>query len=225
MKNILLASSSKPFLSRNRNLLTRRDFQIFTTHLGNEALQLHQKLPFDLVISDMYLEDMGGDEFCAKIRHNVSSPDVPFILICYDKPEEHSRADCSGADAKIIRPIQPEQIIDTVGSLLDLHIGRTKRAMFKVMVISKKGEVKFYCESLDISITGMLLETEYHLVLGDRIICQFTLPGASQITVEGDVVRTLKTTEDISRYGIQFIGLPIASRKEVEQYIVTTKVC
>jgi len=221
MIKILISSVSKPFLTRNSDLLTRVDFQIITTHSGNDALRLHTERSFDIIISDMQLEDMGGDELCAAIRGNSMAPRAAFILICHDKPEEHARADTSGADAKIIRPIQPEQIIDTVSSLLGVQIGRTKRVIFKVLVLSKKGEVKFQCESLDISITGIMLETEYHLVLGDRIICQFTLPDAGQITTEGDVVRTVKTTEGCYRYGIQFVGLPLTSRREIERYVAS----
>lgn len=220
MKKILIASISKPFLTRNRNLLTRSDFQIMTSYSGDDALRLHDKLSFDLIICDMQLEDMGGDDLCSGIRKSSIS-DVSFILICHDKPEEHARADNSGADAKIIRPIQPEQIIDTVSSLLDVKIGRTKRVIFKVLVLSKKGEVKFHCESLDISITGIMLESEYHLVLGDRIVCKFTLPGAIQITAEGDVVRTVRTIEGLYRYGIQFVGLPLTSRRDIERFIAT----
>lgn len=219
MKKILIASASKPFLTRNKNLLTRSDFQIMTTHSGNNALQLHGEMLCDLIISDMQLEDMGGDELCAAVRGSSAAPGVAFILICYDKLDEHIRADNSGADAKIIRPIQPEQMIDTVGSLLDVNICRTKRVMFKVLVLSKKDDVRFYCESLDISISGIMLETGYHLVLGDRIVCQFTLPDSVEITSEGDVVRTVKTSECLYRYGVQFVGLPFASRKAIEQYV------
>jgi len=219
MKKILIASSSKPFLTRNSNLLTRGDFQIITTHRGNDALRLHRESSFDLIISDMHLEDMKGDELCAGIRGNGTG--VAFILICNDRPDEHARADNSGADAKIIRPIQPEQIIDTVSSLLDVQLRRTKRVMFKVLVLSSKGEVRFHCESLDISITGIMLESEYRLVLGDRIICQFTLPGGGQITSEGDVVRTVRTGDGFYRYGVQFVGLPLASRREIERYVAS----
>jgi CheY-like chemotaxis protein len=221
MKNILITSSSRPFLNRNKNLLTRSDFQIFTATSANDALRLYQELPFDLIISDTHLDGMGGNDLCTSVRALQGPRNTAFILICMDTPDDHRRADQSGADAKIIRPIQPEQMLETVGSLLEMKLGRTRRAIFKVMVISKKGEVKFYCESIDISISGMLLETEYHLVLGDRIICQFTLPGASQIVVDGDVARTIKTPEGMFRYGIQFIGLPVTARRDIEKYIAT----
>lgn len=217
-----MVSSSKSFLARNKNLLTREDFQLNTAQSGAEAFQLHREHRFDLIIADLHLHDMGGDTLCANLRSGEIAQNVAILLICYDKAAEHVRVAQSGADAKIIRPVQPEQIIDTVGSLLDMPLGRTKRAMFTVKVVSKKGAVEFYCVSRDISITGILLETEYHLDIGDRIICQFTLPGASQIEAEGDVVRSSKAQESAYLYGVQFVGLPLSSRRLIDNFVVTS---
>lgn len=192
-----------------------------TAFSGAEALQLQNEYLFDLILADLYLEDMGGDTLCSKLRSEEISKNVVIILICYDKAAEHERVTKSGANAKIIRPVQPEQIIDTVGSLLDMQISRTKRAIFNVKVLTKKGGEAFCCVSLDISITGILLETEYHLDIGDRIICQFTIPGASQIENEGDVVRSVKTVNGLYRFGVQFIALPLSFRREIENYVTS----
>jgi len=222
MKKILLASSSKSFLQRNKNLLTRENFQLFTAHGGAEALQLHKEHLFDLVLADLHLKDMGGDALCSLLRSEEALTSVAVILICYDKPDEHERVARCGADAKIIRPVQPEQMIETIGSLLDMQLTRNKRAIFKVRVLSKKGTAEFYCVSLDISITGILLETGNHLDIGDRIICQFTLPGSSRIETEGDVVRSIKTSE-LFKYGVQFVGLSLPSRREIDRYVASVK--
>ena len=217
-----MVSSSKSFLARNKNLLTREDFQLYTAQNGAEAFQLHQEHHYDLIMADLHLHDMGGDTLCVNLRSGEVAQNVAILLICYDKADEHARVAQSGADAKIIRPVQPEQIIDSVGSLLDMQLGRTKRAMFTVKVVSKKGGVEFYCLSRDISITGILLETEYHLDIGDRIICQFTLPGASLIETEGDVVRSCKVQESTNLYGVQFVGLPLSSRRVIDNFVVAS---
>lgn len=223
MKKILLASASKSFLQRNKNLLTRENFRLFTAQSGAEVLQLQKEHCFDLILADLKLRDMDGDAVCSCLRSDETSKDVAIVLVCYDSPDEHARVARCGADAKIIRPIQPDQVIETVGSLLNLQLARTKRAIFKVRVLSKKGLNEFYCVSLDISITGILLETGHNLDVGDRIICQFTLPGLSQIENEGDVVRAAKMPTAVHLYGVQFIALPLSSRREIESYIASVK--
>jgi len=223
MKKLLLASSSKSFLQRNKNLLNREGFHLFLAHNGAEALQLHQEHSFDLVFADMQLQDMGGDALCSQLRSAGDSKKTAILLVCYDNPDEHARVAQCGADAKIIRPIQPDQVIETVGGLLGMQLVRTKRVIFKVRVLSRKGAKEFYCVSLDISITGILLETEHHLDIGDRIICQFTLPGINQIESEGDVVRSVKMQAGVHQYGVQFVALPLSSRRDIERYIASAR--
>jgi DNA-binding response OmpR family regulator len=223
MKKILLVSSSRSFLERNKTLLTRESFELFTAGGGEEALRLQEEHRFDLVLADLHLKDLEGDAVCSRLRSDENYGNTAVILICYDKAEEHERVSRCGADAKIIRPIQPEQMIETVGSLLEMQLTRTQRVIFRVRVLSKKGAVEFDCVSLDISITGILLETEHHLDIGDRIICRFTLPGASMMETEGDVVRSAKAQESSIRYGVQFVGLSLSHRREIERYVASAR--
>ncbi len=219
LKKILLVSSSKSFLERNASLLKGEGFQIITAQSGLEALQLQKEYHFNLILSDLHLLDMGGDALTKALRNDDTSKNVFIILICYDNADERARIADSGADAKIVRPAKPEQILETVGSLLDMQIGRPKRAMLTVKVSGKKGNAEFDCISIDISNTGILLETEYPLVIGDRIHFNFTLPGAGLIETEGDVIRSVNILERTYKYGVQFVGLSLSSRNAIVSYV------
>lgn len=223
MLKILLASSSKAFLTKNENLLKREDIQIFTTTSGQEAIQLHSRHNFNLILSELILTDMGGDALCTTFRSAESTKKVAFVLVCYDNPEEHAKVRQCGADARIIRPVKPAQLIETVSSLLEMQIGRVKRALFTVNVSSKKDTVEFSCISINISITGILLETDHTLAIGDRIICRFTLPESIQIEAEGDVVRSISAMGNQHKYGVQFVRLPLSYRREIERYVATVE--
>lgn len=223
LKKILLVSSSKSFLERNMSLLKGEGFHIITAQSGAEALQFQNEHHFDLILSDLHLLDMGGDTLSKTLRKDEISKNVAIILICYDNEDERARIAKSGADAKIIRPAKPEQILETVGSLLDVQIGRPKRVMFTVKVVGKKGWAEFDCISIDISTTGILLETEFSLVIGDRISCKFALPDANLIEAEGDVVRSVKILDTSYKYGVQFVGLSISSRKDIMNYVSSVR--
>jgi CheY-like chemotaxis protein len=112
VKKILIVSSSKSFLERSKNLLTGKDFQVNIAQSGAEALQLQKEYSFNLILSDMHLQDMGGDTLCSTIRNTDITKKTIIILICYDNADEHERVVKSGAVAKFIRPVQPEQIIE-----------------------------------------------------------------------------------------------------------------
>ncbi|MBP1728610.1 MAG: response regulator, PilZ [Deltaproteobacteria bacterium] len=222
MKKVLLASASKVFLKRNTNLLKGRGFQLISTMNGAEALKLHKEYLFDLVLADLKLEDMCGCTLLSLVREEEASRHVPVILICHKISGSIERVEQSGASAMLLKPIDPIQLIETIGSFLDMQIGRSKRVVLNVKVLVKKIDLEFYCLSYDISNTGILLETEYNLDLGVRIMCRFTLPGSCKIEAEGEVIRYMSTLEYKSLYGVKFINLPLPYLKSIEHYLAAT---
>jgi len=221
MKRVLLVSASRVFLKRNANLLQGRGFQLYTVTSGTEALKLHKEGLFDLILADLKLEDMCGCTLFSLVRSETGSQHVPFVLICHKISGSIERVEQCSASATLVKPIDPIQLIETIGTLLEMPIGRSKRVVLNVRVLVKKTELEFYCLSRDISTTGILLEAEYHLELGTRIICQFTLQGFNRIETEGEVVRYVNKLEDEALYGVKFIDLPRHSLKDIERYLAT----
>lgn len=221
MKQVLITSASKVFLKRNSNLLRGRGFQLFTTTTGADALKMHDEYVFDLILADLRLDDMSGCTLCSLIRDNESSRPVPIILICHNISGSIERIEHSHASAMLLKPIDPIRLLETVGTFLDARIGRSKRVVLKVKVISKKWDLDFLCYSHDISNSGILLETEYQLALGSRIVCQFTLPGDSRIDVEGEVMRFMTAVECENLYGVKFVALSSAHRVAIDNYIAS----
>lgn len=223
MKKVLLASASKVFLRRNANLLMRRGFQLFTALSGSESLKLHEEFDFDLILADFKLDDMCGCTLCSLIRKKETSRHVPIILTCHNIEGSIERVEQSGADAMLLKPIDPMHLMDTLGSFLGLQLGRSKRVILKVTVFSKDQLMEFTCLSHDISNTGILLETDHQLALKSRIICRFTLPDTCHIEAEGQVIRCMSGAECENIYGVKFIALPLSSRKAIDGYVASAE--
>jgi len=221
MKKILLASLSNIFLKRKTNLLRQRGFRLFTATSGAEALKLHEEHHFDLIFSDLQLEDMGGYTLCSLVRRQEKSGHIPIILISLNIAGSIERAEQSGASAVILRPIESVQLMETIGGFLDLQMTRSKRVMFTAKVFIKQADQQFFCLSHDISNAGILVETGNLLETGSRIVCRFTLPGSLQIETEGEVVRHESTVEYESRYGIKYIDLSIADSRAIDIYVAS----
>jgi len=222
MKKVLLASEDNDFLHKKATLLKERAFQLFTSTSGAEALKLHGEHQFDLILTDIELEDISGSTFCSLIRKGEISPLVPVILICNEFSGSMQRIDQSGANAMLLKPIDQIHLLETIGRYTGLQLGRSKRVVVQVMVISKEHDLEFVCFSHNISSTGILIETEHELNLGIRIICQFALPGTYRIETEGDVVRSIKYTDCGNLYGIKFIDLPPLKQRIIDGYIAST---
>lgn len=219
MKKVLLASASRAFLNRNSNLLLKRGFQLFTATSGAAALSLHEEQGFDLILSDLELEDMAGIKFCSLVSAGEGLRPVTVILTCHNTPASIEKVRQSGASAILVKPIDPLQLVETIGRFIDLQIGKSKRVVLKVTVFSRKHGQEFTCFSHDLSNTGILLETGHRLALGNRMVCRFTLPGSCQIVAEAEVARSMCTLDGNALYGVKFIDLPLSCRRSIDDYI------
>ena len=221
MKKILLASSSNSLLERNHNLLKRRGFQIFTASTGGEAFQFHREHRLDLIIADMQLGDMGGDLLCSKVRVEGNARNVAVIIVCHDHPDHLHRAAQCCADAMLLRPISPVQLMETVGRFLDMEMVRSKRVDFsvEVQVADRKRGGEFTCLSRDISKSGIRLESDLPLETGSRIACRFSIPHVGVVDAEGHVVRHVVAGNGGNQYGVQFVDLTDASRRQIEAHV------
>jgi CheY-like chemotaxis protein len=222
MKKVLLASASKAFLSRNTNLLMHRGLRLFTTSRGEDALRMHEDTLFDLILSDLELEDMGGCTLCSQVRSGGDSASVPVILTCLNIADNLERVEKSGASAMLLKPVDPLQLLETVARFIDLPIGAHKRVVLNVKVTVRDSSAVFFCLSEDISTTGILLMTEYHLELGSRITCQFILPGSLEIEATGEVVRSMSTLKRRTYYGVKFGDIPLSCRRAIADFVASS---
>ena len=218
MKKVLLTSSSKAFLGRNMNLLMNKGFQFFTATSGSETIKLHQEYLFDLILSELELEDMDGCTLCSEVRKTETSRPVSVVLICSDTAECLKKVEQSNATAMLLRPIKPTQLLVTIGSIIDMQLARSKRVEFIAEVLMKKQDMEFFCVSRDISVTGILIETEHQLSLGDRISCQFRLFDSNAQTA-GEVTRCIASSKGKMFFGVRFIDIPSQKRNAIEKYV------
>lgn len=221
MKKLLLVSSSQSFLERNCNLLKRTDVPILTAVTGKEALVRAREESVDLIISEMNLDDMGGDELCSLVLTEHRKEPVLVVLVCRDTPEEMKRARQSGANSCLARPLQPVQLLETVGQLLRTSMVRSQRVPIRVRVTGRREHLEFQGWSHDVSTSGILLEASERLVIGDLISCRFSLSRTLRIEALGEVVRSVRALDGEHRYGVRFIDLAPDFAAEIEVFVAS----
>ena len=219
MKKILLVDSVVAFYDRNKSLLNRSGFQILTAITGKDALQLHRQEQADLIIAELNMSDMPGDELCMLLRMEKELKHVSVILVCSDTPENLARITHCGANARVTKPINPEKLLETIGQFLSVSTRTGYRVLLKAHIRDEPGISPFFCTSHNISSTGIMFETDRLLDQGDRIICTFFLSGACRITADGEVVRSEKKPDGSFQYGVRFIDLASSSRGEIEKFV------
>jgi CheY-like chemotaxis protein len=219
MKKILIVNAISVSLEREKSILDRADFRIFCASSAADALRIHRDEQVDVIVADLDVHDMTGDQLCSLIRKDNGLRTVSFIMVCHGTPKELERVTTCGANTWIEKPIRAEQLIQSVGQFLDVPLRRGYRVLLKVKADGAHDGLEFFGMSHNISVSGILIETEAVLAKGDNVTCSFFLPGSHQIMVSGNVVRIDKQKETVTQYGIRFSNLAAKCREEIEKFI------
>jgi two-component system chemotaxis response regulator CheY len=95
------------------------DYEIEQACDGQEAQRLLQARAFDLVLTDLDMPNMGGDELIAWMKSQDRTRAVPIIVLTagVDKVRQEI-AQQYHIDAYLEKPFQPKQLTETVGRVL-----------------------------------------------------------------------------------------------------------
>ncbi len=200
-------------------LFDRGDTRLFTAATAEEGLRIHREEKVNLLVTELDLPDMGGDVLCSRIRRDQALRNVSVVIVCGNVPEEIRRAEGCGANRYLLKPVEPEQLDECVGKLLSVPARRDGRFLVRAQVYGVRGTSTLFCTSRNISVSGILLECDCLLAVGDRVSCMFFLPGSRQIKAVGVVVRTIRTSRVTSQFGIRFVSLYPQAQAEIAEFV------
>ena len=112
--------------------LRRSGVEILTASNGEEALQIAAaKLP-ELVVLDLMMQGMSGFEVCKRIKSNPATALTPVVfLTSTDNREDRIKGLQAGADDFFSKPVQRDEFLVRVKSLLATHQARKQEATAK----------------------------------------------------------------------------------------------
>lgn len=158
--SILIVEDEKKISSIVRAYLEKEGFSVQIAETGEEALKL-LKDSFDLIILDLMLPDMNGEDICSMIR---KSSDVPVIMLTAKSGEEERIKGLGiGADDYVVKPFSPRELVARVKALLR-RTGRTKK---KLLSYNKEAlridtvNYEVFIENKQVSLTT----TEFRILL------------------------------------------------------------
>jgi two-component system response regulator PilR (NtrC family) len=109
MTTILIVDDEKSMREFLKILLVKEGYKVITARDGDQALELMQNSPADLVISDIRMPGISGLELLARIKDN--DEDVPVIMItAFASPNDAVQAMKSGAYDYISKPFNVDEI-------------------------------------------------------------------------------------------------------------------
>ena len=103
-----------------RTILEEEGYEIVTSSNGHDALKIVESEPPDLVLLDVMMPKMDGYEVTRRMRAMKDLPFIPILLItAYDRANAVKGLDL-GADEFIRKPIEADELLARVRSLLRL---------------------------------------------------------------------------------------------------------
>ncbi len=208
-------------LRKKNTFLDRADMRVFTATSTDEVLQIHRTVRVDLIIINLDMPGMDSKQLCALLKEDAKHGAVSILMVCAHTRRAIDRSSHSGADAVISRPIKPAQLLAKAKKLLGLSWRETYRVLLNVAVEGNISNSRFVCNSLDISLDGMLIETSQIFRVGDRLSCSFFLPDMSQVQTTGEIVRTIIPAPGVKSnwYGVHFLDVSPEAEKILETFI------
>jgi len=119
MSTILNVDDTEAQRYATSRILRHAGFDVVEADTGQKALERILQRP-DLVILDVNLPDMTGYEVCRRIRLDELSARVPVLQLSATLVSTQAKVAGleGGADAYLVQPVEPEELLATVRALL-----------------------------------------------------------------------------------------------------------
>ena len=102
---VLLADDEQGLRDITKKYLERNGFDVITAKNGAEAIAAVDKNVFDIIVLDIMMPEMRGDELCQAIKNNIETSHIPVILLTALNNEKDILSGLQiGADEYVVKP-------------------------------------------------------------------------------------------------------------------------
>ena len=116
MQTVMVVEDEYKLRELVRSYLEREGLEVFSTGSGAEALSYAARGPLDLVVLDLGLPDVPGEEVAREIR---ARSDVPIVILTAKSDERDRIAGLElGADDYVTKPFSPRELVLRVQAVL-----------------------------------------------------------------------------------------------------------
>ncbi len=122
MARILIAEDERDIRELIVFTLEFGGFQVIAATNGQEAVELARQHRPDLIILDVRMPRMTGYEACRILKSQEETRTIPVVFLSAKGQEAEIRQGMeAGADAYILKPFAPDELIQQVQALLNRH--------------------------------------------------------------------------------------------------------
>lgn len=115
-KSILIVDDEERIVEFVESYLLKSGYIVYKAYNGKDAMAIFNSEKLALILLDLMLPDISGEELCSTIRKTSK---IPIIMLTAKAEEENILKGLDiGADDYITKPFSPRQLVARVGALL-----------------------------------------------------------------------------------------------------------
>jgi DNA-binding response OmpR family regulator len=109
-KTILVIDDDKSILRTFTRILQKDGYEVAVAETGKEALEKAETGRYDLALVDVRLPDMDGIDLLNKMQKTMGGT-VKIMITGFPSLENGVKALDEGADAYLVKPVRPEELL------------------------------------------------------------------------------------------------------------------
>ena len=148
-KSVLIVEDDAKIRQLVKVYLEREGYEALEAENGEDALEKFKQFDPCLVILDLMLPGLSGEEVCTTIRTDLKS-NVPIIMLTA-KVEETERIQGlrMGADDYVTKPFSPQELVTRVEAVLRRTAQRCSKITYRGLTLKPlRGEIHYKGESI-----------------------------------------------------------------------------
>ena len=161
MTKILVVDDEKKIVDIVTAYLIAQKFEVEVAYSGTEALTKFYKWQPTLVVLDLMLPDLDGNEVTRRIRQDSKTPII--MLTAKSSDESIVNGLQSGADDYVVKPFSPRVVVERIKTVLR----RVTEEQAEKVLSFNNGQLKIKLESQQVFVHDMeitLTHTEYDIL-------------------------------------------------------------
>jgi DNA-binding response OmpR family regulator len=109
-KTILVVDDDKSILRTFTRILQKNGYEIDSAETGKEAMEKAASRHYDLALLDIRLPDMDGTDLLSKMKKQLQNT-IRIMITGFPSLESGVKALDEGADAYLVKPVKPEELL------------------------------------------------------------------------------------------------------------------
>jgi uncharacterized protein (TIGR02266 family) len=221
-RKILIADDAAMFRELG-SLFLARSGRVITANNGYEGLSAVRRDRPHVVVADLHMPCMGGDELCRRLKADAELGDIPVILVTAgDVAEDRARAVRAGADDVIAKPISRMALIQAVNRFLrNTSVRGLARVTLDTVVHIQHDHQECWGTARNLSRGGIFVEAESPMPPATEVALEFRLPDADiPLATTAQVIWRREPADGIPEgMGLQFLALDRACAQEIDSFV------